>query len=173
MIVRQEAPAVVPLDAVKAFLRIGNADEDGLLEDLVRAAGEACEAFTRRALVVRDVEELIPASRAWTRLEAAPVTAIAAVSAEGMALAAGDYAVDIDAAGEGWVRLLRPVEAGRVGVSYQAGMAAEPAGLPEALRHGIVRLAAHLYTARDGAVPREPPAAVAALWRPWRRLRLK
>lgn len=171
MIVTQEAPAAVPLDEVKAYLRIGNAEEDELLAGLVRAAGEACEAFTRRALIVREVEELVPASRAWTRLEAAPVTAIIGISAGGSPFAAQDYAIDIDAAGEGWVRLLSPVEAGRVNVSYQAGMAAETGRLPEALRHGIVRLAAHLYAVRgDAAVP--PPAAVTALWRPWRRLKI-
>jgi len=43
--------------------------------------------------------------------------------------------------------------------------------LPEPLRQGIVRLAAHLYTVR-GEAEAPPPACVAALWRPWRRLRL-
>lgn len=43
--------------------------------------------------------------------------------------------------------------------------------LPEALRHGVIRLAAHLYRDGDGAAA-APPAAVAALWRPWRRMRL-
>jgi hypothetical protein len=43
--------------------------------------------------------------------------------------------------------------------------------VPEPLRQGIVRLAAHLYAAR-GEVEAVPPAAVAALWRPWRRVRL-
>lgn len=40
------------------------------------------------------------------------------------------------------------------------------------LREGIIRFAAHLYRDRDAASTREPPAAVAALWRPWRELRL-
>jgi uncharacterized phiE125 gp8 family phage protein len=52
-------------------------------------------------------------------------------------------------------------------------MATDPNGLPEALRHGIVRLAAHLYSHRDEAEQAGPPAAVTALWRPWRRLRLR
>jgi hypothetical protein len=47
--------------------------------------------------------------------------------------------------------------------------------LPAALRHGILRLAAHFYTHRasEGAPGGEPPAAVTALWRPYRRLRLR
>lgn len=51
--------------------------------------------------------------------------------------------------------------------------ASEWADLPEAVRHGIVRLAAHQFRQRDddrGAGL--PPAAVAALWRPFRRLRV-
>ena len=43
--------------------------------------------------------------------------------------------------------------------------------LDEALRHGIVRFAAHQYRERDeGTAPL--PAAIAALWRPYRPVRL-
>lgn len=45
--------------------------------------------------------------------------------------------------------------------------------VPQALRHGTIRLAAHLYRRRDDeADSATPPASVAALWRPWRRLHL-
>ena len=43
--------------------------------------------------------------------------------------------------------------------------------LPEPVRHGLMRLAAHMYASRDSALS-EPPAAVTALWRPYRRVRL-
>jgi len=174
-----EPPALaVPLNEVKAFLRIGTSEEDALLAGLVRGAVDMCEAFTGRALIARTVEEILPAARAWTRLGAAPVLAIdgvAGLAPDGTAepLPAADYAIDIDAAGDGWVRLIGGGATGRVRVSYRAGMAAGPNGIPEALRHGIVRLAAHLYTHRDRADGAGPPAAVTALWRPWRRLRLR
>lgn len=87
-------------------------------------------------------------------------------------IAGGQHAIDIDANGEGWVRVTNAGEARRVRVSYRAGMAAEWAGLPDALRHGIVRLAAHLYTHRAAAADEAPPAAVTALWRPFRRMRI-
>jgi uncharacterized phiE125 gp8 family phage protein len=173
-----EAPAApVALAELKAFLRIGVSEEDALLAGLARAAADMCEAFTGRALLLRGIEEMLPASRAWTRLGTAPVAAIEAVALIGAdgaatALTAQDYAIDIDASGEGWVRLLLGLEPKRVRVSYRAGMAAHANGLPEALRHGIVRLAAHLYTHRDRPDGGGPPAAVTALWRPWRRLRL-
>jgi uncharacterized phiE125 gp8 family phage protein len=173
-----EAPAApVQLAELKAFLRIGTSEEDALLAALARAAADMCEAFVGRALIARTVEETLPAAAAWARLGAAPVRAITGVSAlaadgEATALAAGDYAIDIDAAGEGWVRVLRGLAEKRIRVAYSAGMAADPNGVPEALRQGIVRLAAHFYMNRANPEQVDPPTAVTALWRPWRRLRL-
>lgn len=43
---------------------------------------------------------------------------------------------------------------------------------PPALNEGILRFAAHLYRERDELKPTEPPASVAALWRPFREVRL-
>jgi uncharacterized phiE125 gp8 family phage protein len=175
------APLILPATAVdeaKAYLRIVGADEDMLTARLMRSAAELCEAFTGQALVARGFTETLPASAGWTRLGAGPVRAIAGVEAlppdgAAVALAAADYAIDIDAYGDGWVRVTGAGQARRVRVSFEAGMAAEWAETPEALRHGIVRLAAHFYTHRDLAEGTGPPAAVTALWRPWRRMRLK
>jgi uncharacterized phiE125 gp8 family phage protein len=61
------------------------------------------------------------------------------------------------------------IEQARVLVRYRAGLAADWNGVPEPLRQGIVRLAAHLYGARGGTEG-PAPASVAALWRPFRRL---
>lgn len=44
--------------------------------------------------------------------------------------------------------------------------------LDEALRHGIVRFAAHQYRTRDRGEDATLPAAIAALWRPSRMVRL-
>lgn len=51
---------------------------------------------------------------------------------------------------------------------------AEWADQPQAIRHGIIRLAAHLFSQRgtDAAPPVAPPVAIVALWRPWRQLHL-
>jgi uncharacterized phiE125 gp8 family phage protein len=166
--------------AAKAYLRVERADEDGLIAGLVLAAAEVCEAFIGQALLERGFTETAAASRAWRRLARGPVRAIIAVEAlpaEGAAqpLASAAYGVDIDAAGEGWVRLADPGQVRRIRVGYRAGLAVAWADLPAALRQGILRLAAHLYTNRSAEGPRsnEPPAAVAALWRPFRRIRLR
>jgi uncharacterized phiE125 gp8 family phage protein len=166
--------------AAKAYLRVERSDEDGLIAGLVAAAAELCEAFVGRPLLTRAFSETVPASRAWRKLTNGPVRAIVSVEAlppEGpaQALASSGYGVDIDARGDGWVRLAAIGDVRRVRVVYQAGMAGAWADLPAALRQGIVRLAAHLYTSRatENGRGAEPPAAVAALWRPFRRLRLR
>ncbi|HYD13200.1 MAG TPA: head-tail connector protein [Allosphingosinicella sp.] len=171
-------PLPVALAEVKAFLRISVSDEDALLAGLVRAAADLCEAFTGRALIERAVEEMVAASTARIRLNAGPVRSIDGVAAideagEATALAAGNYAAEIDAGGEGWVRLLAAADTQRLRVAYRVGMAADWNGVPEMLRHGVVRLAAQYYLRRGETGEVEVPAAVTALWRPWRRLRLK
>ena len=160
-------------DAVKTHLRAPGDDENGLIEQHAASALALCEAFTGQSLIVRGRSSTIAARGGWRRLDWGPVAAITAV--EGLAgdgaafaLAADAYAVDIDARGEGWVRILAPAGAARARVAYQAGLAADWAGLPAPLAQGVVLLAAHLF----GGTAGEPPAAVAALWRPWRRLRL-
>ncbi|HEY0129939.1 MAG TPA: head-tail connector protein [Allosphingosinicella sp.] len=166
--------------AAKDYLRVERADEDSLIAGLVLAAAELCEAFIGRPLVERGFTETISAGRAWRRLGNGPVRAILgveALAAEGpaQALPSADYGIDIDSRGDGWVRLTATGEPRRVRVGYRAGLAGAWAELPAALRQGILRLAAHFYTSRaaEGARGGEPPAAVAALWRPFRRLRLR
>lgn len=177
-----EALALPPeaAGAAKDYLRVERADEDGLIAGLVVAAAELCEGFVGQALLARGFTETIPASRAWQSLTLGPVRAITlveALPAEGpaQALAGAAYGIDIDARGDGWVRLTAVGEARRIRIGYEAGIAGAWAELPAALRQGILRLAAHFYTnraAEDGRAS-EPPAAVTALWRPFRRLRLR
>jgi uncharacterized phiE125 gp8 family phage protein len=167
----------VSLAELKAEARIATSEEDALLAGFVRAATDLCERFTGRLLIARAVTEIVPASAAWTRLGAAPVQSIEAVAAltsggAEVPLAGDAYGIDIDAAGEGWVRLLAAREERRLTVTYAAGLAADAGDIPEALRQGIARLALHSYRQRDAGEMEAPPAAVTALWRPWRRLRL-
>jgi len=167
------AVPVVTLGEIKAEARIATSDEDALFAALVRSATDLCERFTGTLLIARAVEEIVPAATRWTRLGAAPVRTIESVAVladDGTEtpVAAGSHAVDIDAAGEGWVRLTTGRPERRMKVRYVAGLAEDPNGVPESLRRGIARLAIH----GAQSVDEMPPAAVTALWRPWRRLRL-
>ncbi|WP_106639897.1 head-tail connector protein [Allosphingosinicella vermicomposti] len=153
------------LAAVKAYVRVEGTGEDAVLGAMTASAVEMCEAFIGQWLVARDGSEAVERGVRWQRLKARPVVAIMGVEP----LVMGAFEIDIDADGCGWVRLLEETaEVPRA--LFRAGMAAEWGGLPEALRHGIVRLAAHLYAARDGAGNGAPPAVVTALWRPYRHI---
>ena len=71
------------------------------------------------------------------------------------------------------MRVSNPGAAGRIAVRFVAGLAPGWNGLPESLRHGVIRLAAHQHRMRESSTADPiPPAAVTALWRPWRRMRL-
>lgn len=170
------APAA--LGELKDWLAITTTREDAALEGLLRAAIELCEAFTGRMPLEATCEEVLPAGTAWQALQTRPVQAVTGVEgipAEGarFALPAEDYLVDLDADSGAHVRVRRQGAAGRIAVRFVAGMATEWESLPDGLRHGIVRLAADGYRRRDdSSAGAQPPVAVVALWRPWRRMRL-
>ena len=165
-----DLPGTEPVSVVeaKAWLRIEHSTEDALIAGLIRTARTLCEAFTRQALIARGVRETVSACGDWQRLGVTPVRAITSVTAVDSAPADG-VETEIDANGDGWVRVRAPKQ---VRVTYFAGLASDWNGVPEPLRQGIIRLVAHLYATRDGSGEAGPPAAVSALWRPWRRMRL-
>jgi uncharacterized phiE125 gp8 family phage protein len=163
-------PAVAPVAVAeaKAFLRLDGSAEDALIAGFIRAATGLAEAFTGQALIVRDIVESASVVPTWQRLKTAPCVAITGIDG----LIGPAFETDIDLAGNGWVRVIDPGAATRVTVRYRAGLAADWNGVPEPLRLGIVRLVSHFHAHRDAPDAGGPPAAVAALWRPFRRLRL-
>jgi uncharacterized phiE125 gp8 family phage protein len=114
----------------------------------------------------------------WYGLNTKPV--ISVISVMGVAadnsrtaFAASQFETRIDADGTCAIRVSDPATFNRAVLRFTAGLAADWASLPVPLRHGIMRLAAHQYRERDTVGSEAvPPASVAALWRPWRRLRL-
>lgn len=160
---------------LKSFLRISVSDEDALLAGLIRAAAELCEVFVGRVLIERAIEEVAAAAGGPVRLGAGPVRSIesaAMLDEAGAAtlLDAQDFTAEIDADGGGRVTLHVATDARRVRISYRAGLAADWSGVPEMLRHGVIRLAAQYYLRRGANEDPGVPAAVTALWRPWRQL---
>ncbi len=177
-IVTPAALSPAALAELKDWLGITTPADDAQLAALLRAALDLCEDFTGIMPLQQDCEEVLPLFPGWQVLRTRPVQAITGVlgiPAEGarFALPLSSYAIDLDADGAGRVRMGHAGAAGRIAVRFTAGIAPDWASLPDALRHGVLRLAAFQYRQREGdsAAPM-PPAAVAALWRPWRRLRL-
>ncbi|WP_126172190.1 head-tail connector protein [Altericroceibacterium xinjiangense] len=166
------------LGELKDWLAITTFEEDAGLTALLRAALELCEGFTGQMPLEATCEELIPSGPGWQRLRTRPIQAILsveAVTADGsrFSLAPEDFAVALSAEGGALVRILRQGSAGRYAVRFSAGLGSEWTDLPAGLRHGIIRLAAHQYREREnGNSGPLPPAAIVALWRPWRQVRL-
>ena len=177
-IITPAALSPAALDELKDWLAITTPREDAALVQLLRAALETCEAFTGQMPLAAQCEEMLPANTRWQTLATRPVQAISGIdgvhdSGARFIFEPASYSFDLTADGGGMVRLDHAGPTGRIAVRFTAGMAAEWADLPEGLRHGVIRLAAHHYRQRDlDAMQPVPPAAVAALWRPWRLMRV-
>jgi uncharacterized phiE125 gp8 family phage protein len=174
-------PPIIPaaaLGELKGWLAISSTKDDVPLRALLFTALDLFEAFTGLIPLHCLCREILPACGDWQMLSTRPIESI--VEAEGMVPAGppfgldGDaYELELDPDGSGKVRILDAGNADRIGVYFHAGMASEWDLLPDAVRHGIIRFAAHHYRQRDdNSASMDPPAAVAALWRPWRRMRL-
>lgn len=164
----------VTLSEAQAYVRVETGEEEAVLAGLIRTASALCEAFLNQVVIARSFSEDVVGDGGWQQLRVAPVRAIASAEllmSDGSSrpIAASEYAVDIDRNGEGWVRL---PPGRRVRIAGQAGLSVDANNVPEPLRQGVLRLVAHLFATRDGSGG-EPPAAVTALWRPYRRLRLR
>jgi uncharacterized phiE125 gp8 family phage protein len=201
MLVRDPIPLTGDtVDDITGYLRIDTPDDDALIASLVASAIARAEGFCGQMLIQRNVTEQVQiwtvtderagwsvadqlitpnvrTRRDWKPLTALPVAAIAQVNAlvvdgTSVPLSPAQFSVDIDAEGRGWVRIADQAITGRVSVLYTAGLASGWNTMPEAIRQGVIRLTSYMYTSRDLAGDSGPPAAVAALLRPWRRMRL-
>ena len=167
------APALAEL---KHWLGITRSADDAQLTGLIGASVEACERFTGLTPIASTVEEVVEASHEWTRLTTRPiarVTSIELLDAEGSrtALVEDEYDLHLSGDGSAQLRQRRGPHINRAAVTLEAGLAGDWESMPDGLRHGILRFAAFLY--REGEQGSgEPPTAIAALWRPWRVLRL-
>lgn len=157
----------VGLSEVQAYVRAETGVEEALLASLLRVASESCEAFLGQALLDRSFEEDLTGRCGWTMLGLQPVRSVTSVTREdGELLPSTAYEVDIDHDGRAFIRGLENLH--RVTVSGVAGHGTDANVVPEPIRQGIVRLAAHLFANRD-SIDGDLPAAVTALWRPFRR----
>jgi uncharacterized phiE125 gp8 family phage protein len=168
--------SAVGLNEARGWLRLGATIDDAVVAGLIRAATNICEAFIGQWLIVRAAEEIVPLDCGTVRPGVRPVVAIDAVAlllpgGGETALDEAGYRAQIARDGTASIAIHERGGADRARIAFRAGMATEANGIPEAIRQGIVRMTQHLHEARDGGGG-APPAAIAALWQPWRRLTL-
>jgi uncharacterized phiE125 gp8 family phage protein len=173
-------PALLSATALieaKALLRLETVDEEALLAAQLRAALDMAEDFTgsiwlaatyreKRALA----REIILRKRPFMQL-----TGLRVLYANGSEAALDPSLQDTQVSdhGEALLRLPESVLDGNaLLISYRAGGFADWTLLPDGLRMGVLRMAAHLFAWRDEAGAPGVPNAVAALWRPYKQLRL-
>lgn len=170
------APQAAALDELKAFLRVEMADEDALLQGLLRSATASAESFLGQLMVARDLVERGDAGAHRILLRGRPLVAVLAVNrlpAEGgeEPMVPEDWHVDRLSSGAASV-CFRTVTDVPVLVRYRAGMAEDWNGLAEPLRFAVVRAAAHAFTHRDRADDIGFPPMVWQLLAPWRAVAL-
>ena len=169
--------AAEALDDAAAYLRLSGDEELTLIAGLLGTALLQCEAFCGSILLRRAGTEDLRITGTWQTIKAMPlrsISGVAALNPAGIAtpIAASGYAIDIDESGTGWLRIHNGGGAMRARVSFEAGVADGWGDIAAPLRQGMLRLVAHLYHNRDSADDAGPPAAVAMLWRSFRRMRL-
>lgn len=165
-----------PLDQCRQWLAIAGSRDDAVLVPMLHAALALCEGFTGQVPLASEFEERLPAVPGWQMLATRPVRELLEVdqmAADGTRtpLTTG-FETRIDSERRGHIRLLRPARETHCAVRFAAGLEAQWDALPSGLAQGVIRLAAHHYRSRDSGGDASPPAAIAALWRPFRVMRL-
>lgn len=165
------------LEDLKGWLGISRPGEDTLLINLLGASAATCEAFTGQAPIEQTFEEMIPPDAGPYVLSTRParhLVEIQQVTSDGtrLLLDPASYEFEIDASHIACITIGSAIDASRLAVSLRAGIASDWSTLPGALKQGMIRLAAFHYRDRETGRASAPPASVAALWRPWRIMRL-
>ncbi|SPF80834.1 head-tail connector protein [Pseudoprimorskyibacter insulae] len=155
----------LPVDALKAHLRMGSgfaedAVQDEVLASFLRAALAAVEGRTGKVLIERGFTLRLEAWRDGVAeiLPLAPVqsvTSVVLLDGDGAASTVADtvYRLVPDAhqpkiaARAG--RLPEPVSGGAIEVTFAAGFSTDFSGLPADLQQSVLLLAAHYYEYRD------------------------
>lgn len=171
----------LPLDDLKSWLGITRPNEDQTLQGLLATSLAQCEAMTGLCPLAQTIEERVPAQASLSALSSRPVQSLVRaelIEHNGVrsSLDGSSYELQVATDQSASFELKNVGDGQAVAVQIRVGIADTWADVPAALRQGIVRLAAHLYTDRGDTARssdlRALPATVVALWLPWRRLGL-
>jgi hypothetical protein len=151
--VTPSARLIIGLDEAKTFLRISVSDDDEQLRDVLEAASDMCERYTRKTWRRTTVTaEIHSGGVDVIYLRQAPVVSVTTVVDTGVTLAATSYTIDLptgrlfygDTTYQGW---WTPGQ-DNISVTYVTG---PPSGIvPAYIRGGMLELVEHLWSSRRG-----------------------
>lgn len=156
-------PATEPvsLAEAKAFLRIDDTAEDGLITTLIGAARLHVEGITGKALLAQSWRIVLddwPENGA-VRLPVTPMIAVTAITATDTNGATHDLALEQFLLDAGRLIVPRVVvgmpalqERQGIEIDYVAGYGAEPEDVPADLRQAMLGLVAHWHEHRDAVI---------------------
>ena len=173
LLIRPAPISPAALIELRAMLRLDTVDEDALLAGFLRVALERAEDFTGSVWLAAGHQEIRRAARELV-LRKRPFRSLASVSAQVPGGVVPLLAtVQTSDHGEAMLTLMNlPDEAQQLVITYDAGFSDNWSFLPEALRQGVLAMAAHLHAHRDGTAAHHVPLAVSSLWLPFKSLRL-
>jgi hypothetical protein len=151
--VSSSSRSIIGLDEAKTFLRISGSDDDEQLRDVLEAASDMCERYTRKVWRRTTVTaEIHSGGVDVIYLRQAPVVSVTTVVDTGVTLASTSYTIDLptgrlfygDTTYQGW---WTPGQ-DNISVTYVTG---PPSGIvPAYIRGGMLELVEHLWSSRRG-----------------------
>jgi uncharacterized phiE125 gp8 family phage protein len=161
--VSSAARSIVGLDDAKTYLRITGTGDDDALRDVLEAASDLCERYTRKVWRRSTITaELHSGGTDVLYLRQAPVVSITSVTDTGVAVTASTYTLDAPTGRLffGDTRSTGYWTAGQenISVTYVTG---PPAGVvPAYIRQGLLVLVEHLWATQRGGsnLPRKAGA---------------
>ncbi len=170
----------VLLDEVKLHLRIDHNHEDSLLSACIVAARQACESYTRRGLITQTWQLYLDQwPIAAVHLPKPPIQSVNSIKIYGPADTETVIDPDHYQLVAGYLRRQNGVAwphpgriIGGIEITYTSGYGDSWNDVPMDLRQGLLMTIANLYENRTLVMGTALPKVVAALWQPYRVIRL-
>lgn len=176
LLVRTVAPASEPLTLAEAklYLRVDHDDEDALITDLITTVRMAAESWLRRSLISQSWQLAYDSGIGeCVGLPMSPVTGIDSVvlvNRDGTTATVDSDAYWLNAAKDA-LEMDSPLIAHRVEINYDTGYG-NAAAVPKPIKQGMLCHIAALYDSRGQAGDTPLPDQAAALYMPFREVRL-
>jgi len=172
------APSTEPvsLSEVKNYLKIDTSDDDDLISDIIKAARQLCEGYTRRAFITQTWNMIFDAVGSEVRLPRPPIQSVEKISVidedgNSSEVSSDIYVVETAENSKGRIRLKPGCSwpshrgFGSFIVEYKAGYGDSASDVPEGIKQGILQLIAALYENRG--VVEEIPEVVKVVLEPY------